>query len=70
MHALGQVVSFRCTTTIPVERLAVALNSVLPPDVRVKRAEVAEEGFHARFSALSRTYAYTILNRPEPSALL
>jgi tRNA pseudouridine38-40 synthase len=36
------------------------LGGVLPPDVRVFRVTVAPEGFDARFSALSRRYAYRV----------
>lgn len=69
VHALGQVVGFRCETRIPIDRMALALNSALPRDVAaVKVAEVGER-FHARFSARSRAYAYVILNRPLPSAV-
>lgn len=70
VHALGQVVSFRAETRIPVGRLTAAMNSALPRDVRAVRAQEAVEGFHARFSAVSRTYVYLVLNRPSPSALL
>jgi len=70
VHALGQVVSFRWTARIPVERIPPAMNSVLPGDIRAVRAEAVHPQFHARFSAVSRRYAYLILNREAPSALL
>jgi tRNA pseudouridine38-40 synthase len=70
VHALGQVISFRAETRIPVERLALALNSALPPDVSVRSVEEVGAEFNARFSASSRLYAYLILNRRAPSALL
>jgi tRNA pseudouridine38-40 synthase len=69
VHALGQVVSFACETRIPLERMALALNSALPPDVSVSAVEEVEERFHARFSAKSRAYVYVIFNRPLPSAM-
>lgn len=69
VHALGQVVSFRASTRIPTERLATAMNSVLPEDVRAVEACETDEAFHARFSAKSRAYVYVILNRQEPSAV-
>ncbi|MEU4829860.1 tRNA pseudouridine synthase A [Streptosporangium sp. NPDC023615] len=40
------------------------LGGVLPPDVRVHRVTVAPEGFDARFSALSRRYAYRVSDAP------
>ena len=70
VHASGQVVSFSTDRSFPLERLALALNALLPPDCSVR--EVAEVGsdFSARFSARQRTYVYAILNRPQRSALL
>ena len=70
VHALGQVVSFAAETEIPGERMALALNSALPPDLSVRRVEEVDAEFSARFSASSRLYAYLILNRGTPSALL
>lgn len=70
VHALGQIISFQAETRIPVERMALALNSALPPDVSVRKVEAVTDTFHARFSASSRLYAYLILNRQTPSALL
>ena len=70
VHALGQVVSFGCETRIPVDNMALALNSALPRDVSVRRVEEVDAAFSARFSASSRLYAYLILNRPIRSALL
>jgi len=61
VHALGQVVNFKTESGIPLERLCVALNSVLPPDIVAKAAEEVPEDFHARFSARSKIYRYTIL---------
>ncbi|GAA5070931.1 tRNA pseudouridine(38-40) synthase TruA [Thermocatellispora tengchongensis] len=57
----------------PLEPLGVAerlpallrrLSGVLPADVRVHRLSVAPEGFDARFSALSRRYAYRVSDAP------
>lgn len=66
VHALGQVAS--CVTTNGIEPAALvrALNSLLPRDVRVDRVRVRSEGFHARHSALSRTYRYHLHRRPGP----
>lgn len=70
VHASGQVISFHTSRSFPFERLAVALNSVLPPDVSVREVAIAAPQFSARFSALERTYVYAISNRRERSALL
>jgi len=69
VHALGQVISFAVETRIPTDRLAYALNSVLPNDVAAVAAEEVDARFHARFSARSRAYVYVILNREQPSAV-
>jgi len=69
VHGLGQVVSFQAETTIPVDRMAYALNSALPPDLSVRSVEAVDDSFHARFSASSRVYLYLVLNRRTPSAL-
>jgi tRNA pseudouridine38-40 synthase len=68
-HALGQVCSFRLQGSVPVGRLALALNAHLPPDVSVLSAEPAPEGFHARYSAAWRRYRYVYLDRPARPAL-
>ncbi len=69
VHALGQVVSFECETAIPIESMALALNSALPLDLSVRDVQETDDTFSARYSASSRLYAYFILNRPTPSAL-
>lgn len=69
VHALGQVVSFSTDSALPLERWAIALNSLLPPDVAVARAEEVPEDFHARFSARRRTYGYLIWTRRTRSAI-
>ncbi len=69
-HATGQVVHFRTTCRIPVERVPAALNSVLPRDIAARYAWEADESFHARYSARSRVYRYTIWNHPLRSALM
>jgi tRNA pseudouridine38-40 synthase len=66
VHARGQVVHLD-VDAFPegAERLARRLNGVLAPDVRVRRATEAPEGFDARFSALWRRYAYRVADRAE-----
>lgn len=70
VHALGQVAHFDVDWKISEEKIVGALNAHLPRDISVLQAGYAEQEFHARFSATSRTYRYAILNRPQPSALL
>jgi tRNA pseudouridine38-40 synthase len=64
VHALGQVVQMALPQLSPL-RIREALNYHLKPHpVVVLRATPAPEGWNARFSAISRTYRYVILNRP------
>ena len=63
-HARGFVASFRTESTIPVFNLVRALNSVLPPDVRVFSASEAEPDFDARRCARSKTYRYQVFRGP------
>jgi tRNA pseudouridine38-40 synthase len=70
VHASGQVISFNTSRSFPFERLAVALNATLPPDISVRDAAVVANRFSARFSARERTYVYAILNARDRSALL
>jgi len=69
VHAEGQIVSFQVDWKHGLAELHRGLNAVLAPDVAVLELGPAPEGFHPRFSARSRTYRYTILNRPWPSPL-
>jgi tRNA pseudouridine38-40 synthase len=68
VHALGQVASFRTRASQDAATFQRALNAVLPVDVRVVGAEDAAPDFHARFDAVSKTYAYRIANAPYVSA--
>lgn len=70
VHATGQVVSFTTERDFPYHRLALALNNVLPPDLSVRRVDVLDRPFSARFHALERTYVYVVLNRRMRSAVL
>jgi len=67
VHALGNVVSLDVEGGPPAARTADALNAMLPDDVAVVDAVEAAPDFHARHSALSRSYRYRIWRRREPS---
>jgi len=60
VHALGQVASFALAAPIPAANLHRALNRCLPPSVRVLSAEIVPPDFHARHSAIGKTYEYRI----------
>jgi len=69
VHALGQVISFRTGWDRSLAVLQRALNAVLPRDIAIREMEETPPDFHARYSAVSREYRYTILNRPVRSPL-
>ena len=60
VHALAQVATFRTESSVPTANLVRALNDVLPASVRVLEAEEVAADFHARHSALRKTYRYRI----------
>ena len=68
VHARGQVVNFYTDNwRIPTDRVVFALNSVLPPDIRALSAEEVLPSFHARYSAVAKTYRYYIDRDDIPS---
>ena len=64
VHAYGQVVHFDTELTIPQDNWVIALNSLLPKDIRVKTAETVSQLFHSRFDVVSKEYRY-VLNMGE-----
>jgi len=60
VHAAGQRAHFDAPERLSHVPWRVALNSLMAPDVRVVDARPAPPGFHAQFSATSKTYAYTL----------
>lgn len=69
VHARRQVVNFYARTRLEPREIQKGLNSLLPPDIVVLETEQVPDGFHARFSAVSKTYEYWILNRETRSAI-
>jgi tRNA pseudouridine38-40 synthase len=65
VHALGQVASFGLHAAIPATNLQRALNRTLPPAIRILEAKTVPDAFHARHSAVAKTYEYRVfLERP------
>ena len=64
VHALGFRLNFHADTRIPPQKLPLALNQHLPPDIRVLAAQTVPEDFHARYAAHTKTYLYRIHNHP------
>lgn len=64
VHALGQVASFELAAAIPAENLQRALNRTLPAAIRVLEAKRVRSGFHARHSAVTKSYEYRVCQDP------
>src|SRR5688572_21433304 len=56
VHGLGQVIHFETTAIRPDHAWILGTNTHLPADIRVCWMQMVTEDFHARFSALARTY--------------
>jgi tRNA pseudouridine38-40 synthase len=70
VHAAGQVAELTLPAALSAGRLRDALNFHMKPHaIVVLAAAAAPDGWSARFSAVSRRYRYTILNRPARPAL-
>ena len=64
VHASGQVVHFESDADRSERSWLYGANANLPSDVAVTWVRPVSDEFHARFSALSRSYRYVIFNRP------
>ena len=69
VHALGLCAHFDSATRIPPDKLAFALNTMLPPDIRIRESGPAPEGFHARYSACGKVYRYAFFNSRHDCAI-
>jgi tRNA pseudouridine38-40 synthase len=61
VHALAQVASFALRAPIPPENLHRALNRTLPLSIHISKTRTVRSTFHARHSAIAKTYEYHIL---------
>jgi tRNA pseudouridine38-40 synthase len=64
VHAEGQVASVEIQREITTTKLRSAINGNIGRDVRVLSVETVADDFHARYSALEKTYVYRIVNGP------
>jgi tRNA pseudouridine38-40 synthase len=70
VHALGQVANFPTGCSIPCEKIRRGLQSFLPKDVAVLKAEDVPRDFHATYSAVRKRYRYIIHQSPVRSPFL
>lgn len=69
VHARGQVANFDTDAARPQSAWVRGTNAFLPDSVAVLWSAEVSSGFHARYSAIARTYRYELLNRPVRAAL-
>ena len=60
VHALGQVANFVTKLNIEAESMLKALNSLLPPTIRIIESKIVSDSFNAMFNCIEKTYRYTI----------
>lgn len=69
VHAIAQVANFKTNSNIPIEKLAIAINSIIKKSIIIKKAEEVDEKFHARYACKKKTYRYVINNSTIGTAL-
>lgn len=69
VHAAAQVCHFDTDVARPATAWVRGTNAHLPDGIAVQWATAIDESFHARFSAIARSYVYVLYNRPVRSAL-
>ena len=69
VHAIDQKAHFDSDCTIPPDKYAFVLNTMLPPDIRIQASREVPADFHARFLTSGKTYTYRIWNARHASAM-
>ena len=64
VHARAQVAHFDTNARMAADKIAIALNTHLPADIRVLFSEEVDPEFHARFSAKEKQYRYFVQTGP------
>lgn len=67
VHAMGQVANVHLSIEMPVRQIQDYVNLYLPEDIGVMHMEEAPQRFHARLSAVRKTYCYRIFNSSSPN---
>lgn len=62
VHAENYICNFMTHSMIDCYRLPLALNAVMPRDIRVYHAQDVPEAFHATLDAKEKTYRYLVKN--------
>ncbi len=69
VHALGQRAVLDVDTTIPTEKIPLAIRSFLPNDIVVTETREVSPNFHPRYDCIQKTYEYKIYNKSYPNPL-
>ena len=69
VHALGQVANFKTNSSIPIEKIPIALNTKLKRSIRILNAEEVPDRFHSRYNCKRKTYRYIINNSQNGTAI-
>lgn len=64
VHARGQTVHFDAPAQVNPFKLCLGVNTALPGSVSVTDAQIVDDSFDARFSAISKTYCYRVYVSP------
>lgn len=70
VHAIHQVVNFTTTANRKIYGWVSGVNALLPDDIVVREAVVVPDNFDARYSAITRSYKYYLLQDRRHSAIL
>lgn len=70
VHALGNVAVFNTEARMPIDKIALAMNTRLPADIRLQKSEEVPMDFHPRFCKVRKTYRYQIWNNRMPNPLV
>lgn len=70
VHALAYVCNFKTNASIPDESFPAAMNTKLPPAVRVLQAKTVSDDFHAQFDVVRKRYVYKIQTSTIPDVFL
>jgi len=62
VHAERYCVNFKTTANIPADRIPLAVNSLLPPDISVQSAMLVSDDFDANLFCIKKEYTYRIFN--------
>ena len=69
VHAMGQVASFHCRSSMPCGEILIQLRRYLPEDIGIYSCKEATPRFHARLNAVTKTYRYRVWIRLRPACL-